>query len=616
MSDFSFSATIGAPPVNDASGTLWSFNGVRMLAGPAGSVILHKLRGDRRMIVQPDVADAMRLCGPFRTLDAHARSIMKAMPALKEHAEHTLQTLRGLAEAGLLESSETAWERLTLPAGATDTDAPCRVFILTCDRPAALNRLLSGLREYPLPDAVEGIWIVDDSRQAENIQENQSIIEAQAEGATVPVVHVDPIKRGDLIQQLKTALPEHSDSIEWLLERSVWSTAPTYGIARNLALLLSVGKRALVLDDDIIPQAIAPPLSSTDLRFGTANDREAVFYASQEALTQHALPLPDSPLAMMLSSLGQTLGTLIPRHLAGHGALRGFDGEFLTRRDAHSRVMLSQCGTWGDAGTGTSGNWIFHLPSATIKKLLEAQADISALLDKGSNWFGYRGPTVTGHGIMAAVTGLDHRALLPPYLPAGRGEDILFGIMLQRLHPESGVWNEGWAIRHEPIDTRQGRGALTPLSVKPGISLLADWLGREPRDQWGLAPENRLSGLADQLQRLASMHADSLESLVQQELVSKRSVLLGQCMVHLGGLTGFADLLGSEEWQHFLEQSRDQLVKQLQTPEPEPLTVLGDSGEGMGSSQLTALRNHGANFAEALDAWLEICVAAKDFEAT
>ncbi|GIR90447.1 MAG: hypothetical protein CM15mP89_4520 [Gammaproteobacteria bacterium] len=112
MSDFSFSAAIGAPTVNDASGTLWSFNGVRMLAGPAGSVILHKLRGDRRMIVQPDVADAMRLCGPFRTLDAHARSIMEAMPALKEHAEHTLQTLRGLAEAGLLESSETAWERL------------------------------------------------------------------------------------------------------------------------------------------------------------------------------------------------------------------------------------------------------------------------------------------------------------------------------------------------------------------------------------------------------------------------------------------------------------------------------------------------------------------------
>ena len=586
-----------------------------MLAGPAGSVILHKLRGDRRMIVQPDVAEALRLCGPFRSLEAHTRSIMEAMPALKEHAEHTLQTLSAVADAGLLESSESAWARLTRPADFADieSEATCRVFILTCDRPAALDRVLSGLREFPLPDAVEGIWIVDDSRQADSIEKNGSIIQAQAEGAKVPVVHVDPSLREDLIQHLKRALPEHRGSIEWLLERSVWGTAPTYGIARNLSLLLSVGKRALVLDDDIIPQAIAPPLSSTGLRFGTANDREAVFYGSREALTRHAMPLPDSPLAMMLASLGHPLGTLLPRHLAGHEALLGFDGESLAYRDAGSSVLLSQCGTWGDAGTGTSGNWTFHLPLSAIKKLLASQSNVSALLDQGSNWFGYRGPTITGHGIMAAVTGLDHRTLLPPYLPAGRGEDSLFGIMLQRLHPESAVWNEGWAIRHEPMEDRPHRGELTPLSVKPGLSLLADWLGREPRDQWGLAAEQRLSGLASQLRRLASMQPDSLESLMQQELVSKRGVLLERCIDLLGETSGLSDLAGLQEWQHFLEQSRNQLVSELQTPEPEPLSVLGASGKGVESSRLGALREHGASFADALCAWPDICAAAEDF---
>ena len=109
--------------------------------------------------------------------------------------------------------------------------------------------------------------------------------------------------------------------------------------------------------------------------------------------------------------------------------------------------------------------------------------------------------------------------------------------------------------------------------------MLADWLGREPRDQWGLSPEQILIGLADQIRRLASMESGSLEALTQQELVSKRGVLLGQCMAHLEGLSGLADLPGSEEWQHFLEQSRDQLVNELQTPEPEPLAVLGDSRE-------------------------------------
>ena len=106
MSDFNFSASLGAPPQSLPTGPLWSFNGVRTLAGPARSVILHRVRGDRRMLVQPDVAEALRLCNRFRTLEAHTRTIFEAMPILKEHAEHTLQILQNLADAGLFESHQ------------------------------------------------------------------------------------------------------------------------------------------------------------------------------------------------------------------------------------------------------------------------------------------------------------------------------------------------------------------------------------------------------------------------------------------------------------------------------------------------------------------------------
>ena len=610
MTDINFSVAAGAPPQSGPASPLWSFHGVRMLAGPGGSVILHKIRGDRRMIVQPDVAEALRLCTPFRTIEAHTRNVIEAIPALKEHAEHTRQTLKSLADAGLFESSEACWARLTAPQTAATPDATARVFILTCDRPRALNRLLSGLREYPLPTAVEGIWIIDDSRQAGHVEENASIIADQATGAKVPVVHVDLAAREDLIQHLKGVLPAHAENIGWLLDRSYWGKAATYGQARNVALLLSVGNRALVLDDDIIPQAIAPPLSATSLRFGTANDREAVFYVSKEALMQHALPLPESPLALMLESLGQPLGTLLPQHLEGHAALSGFDGELLDHCDAQSIIKLSQCGTWGDAGTGSSGNWIFHLPPQSVKKLLSHGEELSAILDVGANWMGYRGATITSYGIMAAVTGIDHRDMLPPYLPAGRGEDVLFGILLQRLYPESAVWNEGWAIRHEPLEERTGRGELTPLSAQAGTTLLADWLGREPRDQWGIAPTQRLAGMAEEVQRLAVMDNDSLESLVRQELVSKRSALLSQCMAHLGRVAEMSDLPGAPEWRAFLERSRDQLVAEIQASEASPLQ---DRLQGSGVTDIAALRAHGQHFADALSAWPEICAAAADF---
>ena len=124
--------------------------------------------------MQPDVAEALFLCSPFRTLESHTRSVISLLPSLAEHAEHTLQTLTSIAEAGLFESSEAAWKRLTADEGAESNPAnqsidSVRVFILTCDRPDALRRLSAGLAETPLPPEVESVWVIDDSRDAANV---------------------------------------------------------------------------------------------------------------------------------------------------------------------------------------------------------------------------------------------------------------------------------------------------------------------------------------------------------------------------------------------------------------------------------------------------------------
>ena len=613
MTDINFSAALGEAHANDsANATLWSFNGVKMLAGPGGSVILHKLSGDRRVIVQPDVAEALRQCAPFRTIEAHTRRIIETSPQLKEHAEHTHQTLQGLADSGIFESSDGCWQRLTQGDDLRCEQTACRLFVLTCDRPAALDRLLSGLREFPLPLPIEGVWIIDDSRNSENIQTNAAIIERQAEGAKVPVVHVDLNFRQDLIQHLKSALPDYRYCVEWFLERSVWGAQRTYGLARNLALLLSVGKRALMLDDDIIPQAIAPPLAAKNFDFVTPIEREAQFYASREALSEHALPLPDSPLSMMLEALGQPLPVLIAEHMTDHTKLVGTDGDLLTRYGPASRVLMSQCGSWGDPGTA-NGNWIFNLPASSIKKLLEQSDDLQALLSARSQWHGYRGPALTHYGTLSQLTGLDHSVTLPPYLPAGRGEDSLFGIMLQRLHPTGAVWNEGWAIRHENAEDRENRTAMKPLSARPGLSLLVDFLGHEPRDQWGLSPAARLNGLAHQVRALATMEFGTLENIVREELVSKRGALLTRCIDHLKELGAMADLAGAPAWQTFLEQSRDQLLEELQTPEVSPLGSVG--GIPQDQAGIQQLREHGVQLANGLEAWPAICEAATALEA-
>lgn len=617
MSDINFSVAAGAPPIQQGdTAQLWSFHGVKQIAGPGGTVVLHKRGHNRTMLVQPDVAEALFLCSPFRTLESHTRNVISLLPSLAEHAEHTLQTLASIAEAGLFESSEAAWKRLTADEGAETSPAnqsidSVRVFILTCDRPEALRRLLAGLAENQLPPEIESAWVIDDSRDEANVSANASVIADVSGVLSKPVHHVDQKMKARLIEHIKGELAESASALSWLLDHSHWPSMATYGVARNLSLLLSVGYRALVLDDDVIPQAIAPPLSTTPLKIGTANDRESVFYTNNEELNRHALPDTHSPLTMMLQHLGKPLGQILKTELSSHRDLGGWDGALLSRYGSLSPALLNQCGSWGDSGTGGAQGAVY-LEEASIKRLMGASEPLESVLGARASWFGYRGPTLTQYGTMSQLTGFDHRALLPPYLPAGRGEDILFGIMLQRLHPESLVYNVGWAIRHAPLEERSTRGALPPLDAHANTNLLADWLGREPADQWGLTPERRLSGLADQITRLAEMDSPALEAMIKEELITKRTSLLNRCMTHLSQLGPLEDLPRTSEWRGFLEDSRDQLVGDIQAPENDALEAAANK---LGSDGLDQLRRHGKSFAQALSQWPQICEVASTFEA-
>ena len=617
MSDVSFSVTGGSASHQEGdTGQLWSFNNVKQVAGPDGTMVLHKRGSDRTLFVQPDVAEALFLCSPFRTLESHTRTVISLLPSLAEHAEHTLQTLTHIAEAGLFESSEAAWERLTgdvheNSSFTNQSDESVRVFIVTCDRTDALKQLLAGLAKNPLPAEVESVWVIDDSRDESNVSANASVITDSGSALSKPVHHVDQTMKTRLIEHINGKLAESDSAVNWLLNHDQWPDMATYGVARNLSLLLSVGYRALVLDDDVIPQAIIPPLSATSLKVGTANDRESVFYTSTEELNRHALTSPYSPLAMMLQHLSKPLGQILKAELASHRDLAGWDGALLSTQDSTSPTLLNQCGSWGDPGTGGAQGVVF-LGEASIKRLMDTSEPLEAVLGARASWFGYRGPMLTHYGTMSQLTGFDHRLLLPPYLPAGRGEDVLFGIMLQRLHPSSVVYNEGWAIRHAPLEERAARGELSPFTTHAGTSLLADWLGREPADQWGLSAERRLSGLAEQVMRLAEMQSPALEAMVKAELIAKRTNLLNRCMQHLSQLGPLEDLPRTSEWRAFLEASRDRLVAEIQTPESAPV---GDAAVRLGDDGMHTLRAHGQHFAQALRAWPAICEAARSFRA-
>ena len=611
MSDFNLSYSLGSPPAATAAqGPLFSFNSVKVLPCVGNTVTLHHVKTQQGMLVQAEVAHALSFCKTFRTMEAHLNTVLAAMPPLQENPEDARNILTGIRDAGFLESSEDAWARLTRGTDPREIP-PARLFILTCDRPAALERLLNNLADVGVDPAIESVWVIDDSKRASSTKNNAEIIATCANRLPVPVRHVDRAMQQRLMEHLIEALPQHAPSVAFLLDGETWPNTPTYGRARNLALLLSVGHRALVLDDDILLQAIAPPYTQRELKLGSPNERESVMYAGQDELGSHALPIGGNPLALMLNNVGTTVGEVVASQLSGPLALVGWDGEMLSHHSASSRILLNQCGSWGDPGTG-DGSWIFFLPPSSIKTALAAETPLESLLAARASWLGYRGPTLSPYGTISQFTGIDHTALLPPYFPAERGEDILFGVMLQRVHPESLVFSEGWSIRHEPMEPRSDRGHLNPMEVSPSLLSLADWLGQEPEDQWGLTPERRLHNLSSEVKALSEMDERALEQLVGAQLASKRTSLLARCMGHSEQLATLDNLPNSGAWGEFLSATQSALIEALQIPDATPISkALASAGQ----TDWASLRNIGNNLADSLTAWPEICAAAKTFEA-
>ena len=573
-----------------------------------GTVTLTNTRSNKGLLVQSEVAQALSHCSQFRSIDGHLEHILAAIPPLREAPDDARNILNGIKEAGFLESNASAWRRITHDA-IIHKPTPAKLFILTCDRAEALERLLGDLSTLDLDPAIESVWIIDDSKQQASVALNANAIATHKESLPVPIAHIDPVAQQALVDHIDGLVPECKSSTAFLLDAKEWPNSPTYGRARNFALALSVGYRAVILDDDILLNAVAPPVKPRGLRLGTPGDREAKFYDSREDLMRHALEMGSNPLTLMLQNLGQTLGSLATRQLSSEQDLAGWDGSSLSRYHSHSPVTLTQCGTWGDPGI-TDGNWLFFLPSQNIQTLLTVDTDLQQLLTTNSCWYGYRGPTLTSYGVMAAVTGLDHCKTLPPYFPAGRGEDLLFGIMLERVHPDSLVLSEGWAIRHEPIESRVDRAKLSPPFARPGLQTLADWLGHEPRDQWGRAPETRLKTLSQEVLSLSDMQTDSLELLVSKQLASKQSSLLRRCMAHLDALATVKETPNKSIWANFLSETQSSLDTAIQSEERTPVASALQQHNG---ADLARIRSFGARFGKAIADWPQICAAAKAF---
>ncbi|MEP0201397.1 MAG: hypothetical protein ABJ084_10500 [Halioglobus sp.] len=601
---------------SSADAELYAFTGCELIdQGDGTTLIVNRNAGGNgsEMRVQSPVATALTYCGTFQTLEQHANMLANTLPPLQGQADNVLAVLTSVKDGGMMLSGKDIIATLTKEQEAPAPLAPTRVFIITCDRPAAVERLLESTLRAGNLLSHDALFLIDDSRDTDNANQNRELVSRFSRNSAKPMLYVGADAQQTILDEIIESAPETEASIRFLIDRQRWAAQPSYGLARNLCLLLSVGYRAIVMDDDALCEGVRSPLKRPGLVFGSGNTREASFYANeQEMLTSQVERITD-PLAEQARHLGRTLPEALRKlqhNPITQAALQGANAAFLVSLTSDSPVLITQCGSLGDPGTADS-HWVVNLDLASQDRLLDSAGGLSAALENRHSWLGYPQPTICKTAIMSQLTGLDNSQLLPPYFPAFRSEDALFSMMVAYLHPDSAVVNADWAILHLPLENRSDRGMRAPFPARISLALLARVVAESIDSSSPETPDTLLQSLSILFAELGDKTPEDLLELVKQTLTAQW-IQQAQTLSHQQQL---APQLHSRNWDLYLQRGLQELNDAINEASVSAWLPQSADTTATQAQLMEMAGNACTSYAQALASWNTIRTAAGDISA-
>jgi hypothetical protein len=589
---------------SDNPAQLWAIEDIQRLRMHNGMTLLVARATGAKLPVSEAFSLALWECQCFRTLDAHVAQMTSAYPNLAEQSGQLLQLLQTLRDTGLMVSAEQVCARVNAAAEPV-MPAQTRVFIITCDRPAAVERLLETLLGNARLSQHEAFYLIDDSRSEENAARNRELAESFSISSPVSMHYVGAPEQARLMDALIAAAPEHEAAIRFLIDRERWRNLKSYGLSRTLSLLLSVGRRCIVLDDDVVCASFRVAEAERQVNLNQA-PLETEYYATMDEWRQQAVATELDPLAGHATCLGRNfsdaLGRLGVEQLQPE-QLRGSSAMLSRSSRADSRVLITQCGSLGDPGT-EGNSWVYTLPQRAVEAMLAAPGGVEQALVNRQNWVGYSAPTFVKMASMSQVTGLDNTALLPPYFPVFRGEDALFGSMLAVLHPQAMVLEYDWAVPHLPLEQRVGNPLGDLIHSKGGLSIALNYMFDALSIEAEVSAETRLQTMAAILTEFSQLPDTTLRGLFYTEVAQAQTANFSSIdgQLHRTGKLG-------ESWAQFLQQQLQHVLASMQ--QVAQITQSHEVPAGATEEQVIAWFRQGVSeFAGVLAGWVAIREAA------
>jgi hypothetical protein len=484
---------------------------------PGGELLLHNPHNKKRALVKPEVYASLLRCDQFKTLDQHVAKIIELNPGMQGQQADIRKVFETMLESGMMVSAKEISNKFksknSIPV-RNDAASPV-VAIVTWERPEALERLLTSIATNCETRKIQRLYVVDDSRKPENINKNKKLVEIFSSRVDASLFYFGQDEQKALLDGLADRLPEYQNAIRFLADQSRWRNHWTSGLARNFALLLSCGRRLVVMDDDTLCDVYNPRRPKPDISFSD-EPREADFFSREQDWEPRHQSINPDPVTRHMQCLGLSFSEALEVLGQNHLKPSGF-ANATTRisNDLHSDspILVTECGSLGCPGTGRN-TWLPEMAPESLKRMLASKPATKNALSSRLVWSGRNNPHFAPRPNMSAITGFDNRKLLPPYFPIMRGEDRLFGYMLDFIYPDAVSLDYPWAVPHLPIPKREWQ--KKDLDFSPNHSF-PRFFFEKVMDQKPLclatSPTERLKALSAWFDGMAAASAESLEKM-------------------------------------------------------------------------------------------------------
>jgi hypothetical protein len=412
-----------------------------------------------------DVLGLLASCREFRTIDQHVREYQAVTGSGLEVSALRRELVR-LSRAGFLVSPDGLCPGA---GGGPALLSPLSTIVIpTRDRVPLLRRAISGYAENCARHGRRADFVVaDDSAGLGTRRDCLAMLGQLSRHLDIDIFYAGTKEKSAFISRLASAggIPGEVVRFACLPGRG---SGVTVGANRNALLLDTAGERILSVDDDTVCKVAVPPgrAEGIDLHSG-GNPLELWFFQDrEEALTAVRYAEED-----VLGRHGHYLGAAPAPALAAAGpeSFRHCDPALLRRvRAADSRIRVTANGVTGDCGWD---NPDFHLfqDGATFARLVSSPDGFRVARVTREMVQAVTRTTITAGGDpkFAMCMGLDNTDLLPPFLPAGRAEEVAFGAILTACFSHVYAAHLPMLVQHDPA-ARKRFPAEGMFTISPG----------------------------------------------------------------------------------------------------------------------------------------------------